>query len=472
MGSPLLDEVRPLIGRTAPFHTAPDPVNLPMARHWCDIIDDRNPVYTDEAFAKASVFGGLVSPPAMLDVWDKPGLHMARDPENPQAAALTLLEAAGFTSTVAVNSELELGRYLRPGDVVHSTLTLEDVSEEKQTSLGAGHFVTSRISYLVGAEPVGSVLFRVLKFRPGTGRTAAPATEGAPAPDPDPARRPRPAINRDNQFFWDGARAHELRVQTCARCGAKYFPPTPRCWACGSMELAWTVASGRASLYSFAAPHYPQAAGFRYPVLVGLVALDEGTRLVSNIVGCERGDLRIGMPLELCWLDRHPAQVEGATDSRGAISLPQFRPARAARREATLSPAEVAAGDELPLCPVPVTTTLVAGGALMTRDWFDAHHDRDMAIERGSKDVFMNIHTTIGLVQRYVSDWAGPEAQWKAVRVRLGAPNYPGDTMTLRGSVQAIDAATGAATVAFRGSNSLGDHATGTVELVLPGTPA
>jgi len=179
MGSPLLDEVRPLIGRTAPFHTAPDPVNLPMARHWCDIIDDRNPVYTDAAFAEASVFRGIVAPPAMLDVWDKPGLHMVRDPGNPQAAALTVLDREGFTSTVAVNSDLELDRYLRPGELVHSTLTLEDVSDEKQTALGTGHFVTSRIRYLVGDEAVGSVLFRVLKFRPGTGRPAAP---GRPCP--------------------------------------------------------------------------------------------------------------------------------------------------------------------------------------------------------------------------------------------------------------------------------------------------
>ncbi|HVM68144.1 MAG TPA: OB-fold domain-containing protein [Acidimicrobiales bacterium] len=465
MASPLLDEVRPLIGRSAPFHTAPDPVNLPMARHWCDIIDDRNPVYTDAAYAEGSVFRGIVAPPAMLDVWDKPGLHMVRDPENPQSAALTLLDGEGFTSTVAVNSELEHHRYLRPADLVRSTLTLEDVSDEKQTGLGTGHFVTSRITYLVGDERVGSVLFRVLKFRPGTGRSA-PAAD---APDPDPAKRPRPGINRDNEFFWEGARAHELRIQTCADCDATYFPPTPRCWACGSMEVRWTVSSGRGSLYSFAVPHHPQAPGFRYPVLVGLVALEEGTRLVSNIVGCEREDLRIGMPLELTWLDSHPALVEGATDSRGAISLPQFRPARQPRREATLAVTEVAGDDELPLCPVPITTTLVAGGALMTRDWFDAHHDRDMALQRGSPDVFMNIHTTVGLVQRYVSDWAGPEAQWTAIRVRLGAPNYPGDTMTMRGTVQAADPSTGAVTIGFRGSNSLGDHATGTAELVLPG---
>ena len=80
----------------------------------------------------------------------------------------------------------------------------------------------------------------------------------------------------------------------------------------------------------------------------------------------------------------------------------------------------------------------------------------------------MNIHTTLGLIQRYISDWAGPEARWTAIRVRLGAPNYPHDAMTMSGSVQAVSAGTGAVTVAFRGRNSLGDHASGTAELILP----
>jgi uncharacterized OB-fold protein len=465
-GAPLTEQVRGLVGRSAPFNAARDAVNEAMIRHWCDIIDDANPVYTDDAAARASVFGGIVAPPAMLDVWDKPGLHMTRDPANPQSAALNVLDAAGFTSTVAVNSELEIERYLRPGEWVHSTLTLADVSDEKQTGLGTGHFVTSRLSYLVGDEPVGSVLFRVLKFRPGTGRATAGERAG---PDPDPGLRPRPAINHDNQYFWDGARAHQLRIQRCEECGEQYFPPTPRCWRCGSFSMSFRVASGRGSLYSYAVPHHPQANGFRYPLLVGLVELEEGTRLVSNIVGCPRDRLEVGMPLELCWLDSHPATVDGATDSRGPISLPQFRPARAARREVTLDAGRVETGDELPVCPIPLTTTLIAGGALATLDYFDAHHDRDMALRRGSKDVFMNIHTTLGLCQRYVSDWVGSDAVWRALRVRLGAPNYPGDIMTMTGSVTSVDRDTGGVTIGFRGANDLGDHVSGTAELTLPG---
>jgi hypothetical protein len=81
----------------------------------------------------------------------------------------------------------------------------------------------------------------------------------------------------------------------------------------------------------------------------------------------------------------------------------------------------------------------------------------------------MNIHTTLGLVERYVSDWAGPEAIWRALRVRLGAPNYPYDTMTMSGVVQDVETAVGTVTVAFRGTNQLGDHVSGTAELLLPG---
>jgi uncharacterized OB-fold protein len=141
----------------------------------------------------------------------------------------------------------------------------------------------------------------------------------------DPSKRPRPGINRDNQFFWDGCRQHELRVQTCNACQAHYFPPTPRCSRCGSFDLGWTVSAGRGTVYATAVPHHPQLPGFDYPVLVALVELDEGVRLVSNVVDIERDQLQIGLPVEVCWLDSHPALVDGADDASGPITLPQFR---------------------------------------------------------------------------------------------------------------------------------------------------
>jgi acyl dehydratase len=123
-------------------------------------------------------------------------------------------------------------------------------------------------------------------------------------------------------------------------------------------------------------------------------------------------------------------------------------------------------GEELPELVVPLTRTLIMATAVASRDYQDVHHDPGLAQERGSPDIFMNILSTNGFVGRFVTDWAGPDAVIKKVAIRLGVPNYPGDTMTMRGTVAAVE--DGVATVKVVGSNSLGDHVTGTVDVVVP----
>jgi hypothetical protein len=127
-------------------------------------------------------------------------------------------------------------------------------------------------------------------------------------------------------------------------------------------------------------------------------------------------------------------------------------------------------GDQLPPLVVPVTTALIVAGAIATRDFQDVHHDRPRAIELGSPDIFMNIHTTTGLVSRFLTDWAGPAARMKSIRVRLGVPNYPGDEMTVTGEVTAVEDNTVEVTLA--GRNERGEHVTGTARLVLPSREA
>jgi hypothetical protein len=166
--------MRELVGRPIGSPSvAPDPVNQPMIRHWAAALEDRNPVYTDPAFAAASRFGGIVAPPLMLQTWTMPtplitgiagrGGSPTEGGENP----LTPLDGAGFIATLATNSEFEILRYLRLGEVITSTMVIESISERKKTRLGPGYFVTWVTTFRdERGEVVGRQTFRILKFKP------------------------------------------------------------------------------------------------------------------------------------------------------------------------------------------------------------------------------------------------------------------------------------------------------------------
>jgi acyl dehydratase len=140
----------------------------------------------------------------------------------------------------------------------------------------------------------------------------------------------------------------------------------------------------------------------------------------------------------------------------------------------TRTMADVAVGDTLPELAIPLTRTVIVATAIATRDYQDVHHDPSLALERGSPDIFMNILSSNGFVGRYVTDWTGPGAVIEKVAIRLGAPNYPGDTMVFTGSVTAASVppertdGRGVVEIAVRGANSRGDHVTGTVRVALP----
>ncbi|MCX5235610.1 MaoC family dehydratase [Streptomyces prunicolor] len=124
------------------------------------------------------------------------------------------------------------------------------------------------------------------------------------------------------------------------------------------------------------------------------------------------------------------------------------------------------AGDELPPLEIEITRTLIVAGAVASRDYQDVHHDAEAARQKGSPDIFMNILTTNGLVGRYITDHFGPRATLRKVAIRLGAPNYPGDTMVLTGRIEETDGDT--ATVRVLGANGIGRHVTGTVTVTVP----
>lgn len=128
---------------------------------------------------------------------------------------------------------------------------------------------------------------------------------------------------------------------------------------------------------------------------------------------------------------------------------------------------DVKVGDSLPALSVPITVPLIAGGAIATRDYFPGHHDLEAAKALGSPHIFMNILTTNGLVEKFVEDWAGPQAVFKSIKIKLGIPNYPGDTMVITGEVSEINPQAKSVTVSLKGKNGMGNHVTGTVCVVL-----
>lgn len=399
----------------SPPRLARDPVNLPMINNWLEAIGDANPVYARDGLA----------PPAMTQVWTMRGLHPVPDAADPLHAMSEVLDAAGYTSVVATNCEQTYRRYLRHGERVAVRSRLTDVTGPKRTALGEGWFVTTQSTWYVGDEEVATMLFRVLKYRPG----GAPSTGDVI----------RPVVSRDTEFFWAGTAAGELRVQRCGQCGALRHPPGPACPRCGGMVPDYTVASGEGTVYSYVVHHHPPLPGRRMPVVVALVELAEGVRMVGEVL--DAAEVTIGAPVRLDFV---------LVDDD--LVLPAWRlgpppPPRAVPRS------------ELPELSIEATPTFVIAGALATRDFQDVHHDRDRAVARGSKDIFVNILTTTGLVQRYVTDWAGPDARIRAIAIRLGVPCYAYDRLTFSGRLAGGDGRV----VEVVGRNRLGDHVTGAV---------
>jgi uncharacterized protein len=334
-------ELAGLVGMSAgPPQLSPHAVNAPMIRHWVEAMGDTNPIYVSDEAARAAGYDGIVAPPTMLQAWIMRGLRATQlveaarrsapaegpgeAPRDPNDLAMSLLDDEGLTSVVATNCEQHYDRPLVIGDRLAVRSVIEAISDRKRTGLGTGRFLTTRMDFTAvpdaevpedptpaevvalaaGGERVATMRFRILKF--------LPADRPGTAPKPP---RPRPAITHDNAFWFEGARAHTLLIQHCTSCGTLRHPPLPACGTCQSLEWDTVEASGRGVLYSFVVVHYPQVASFDYPLPIGLVELEEGTRVVANLDGIAPDELRIGLPLQATFVD--------CDDD---LSLPVFQP--------------------------------------------------------------------------------------------------------------------------------------------------
>ncbi|MCM6772849.1 OB-fold domain-containing protein [Nocardia sp. CDC159] len=278
-------------GECAP-RVARDPVNQPMINNWVEAIGDRNPIYVDADAARAAGHPGIVAPPAMAQVWTMPGLHGARPADDPMNAVNALLDAAGYTSVVATNCEQTYHRYLEIGERVQARTRLRDLVGPKRTALGEGWFATYVLTWYVGEEAVTEMRFRMLKFAPGTGKKAE-SQEGT-------SQRVRPIISRDTEFFWEGAKLGELRIQRLPD-GTLRHPPIPALWQDRSETTDYIVASGRGRVFSYVVHHAPRVPGRTLPYVVALVELAEGVRFLGELRGVAPEAVRIDLPVEIAF---------------------------------------------------------------------------------------------------------------------------------------------------------------------------
>jgi uncharacterized OB-fold protein len=192
---------------------------------------------------------------------------------------------------------------------------IESVSEEKATALGIGYFIETRSTFTdQNGERVGWMVFRVLKFKPSQ-QPQAQASDAAAAPA-TPVRL-RPPRAHDNGWWWEKIDRGELHIQKCSSCGTLRHPPRPMCGACQSIEWESIVSAGKGDVHSWVIMHHPPIPGYGFPIACALIDLDEGTRIISNVVGCELDDVHIGMKVEL--------SIENVDDE---LKLPLFKPAK------------------------------------------------------------------------------------------------------------------------------------------------
>lgn len=214
---------------------ARDPVNQPMINNWVEAIGDRNPIYVDDAAARAAGHPGIVAPPAMIQVWTMMGLGGVRPKDDPLGPIIKLFDDAGYIGVVATNCEQTYHRYLLPGEQVSISAELGDVVGPKQTALGEGWFINQHIVWQVGDEDVAEMNWRILKFKPAGSPSSVPD-------DLDPDAMMRPSSSRDTAFFWMESRP--------TNCGSSGLPMaacgTHRCRRCGKTNRCRSTTSSPA----------------------------------------------------------------------------------------------------------------------------------------------------------------------------------------------------------------------------------
>ncbi|MCB1695604.1 MAG: MaoC family dehydratase N-terminal domain-containing protein [Pseudomonadales bacterium] len=310
------EKIYAYVGReNGPAKRGKDAVNEAMIRQWAEIMGEESVVYTDPEAAKNTVKGGIIAPPSMLQAWSLEGYPMsATGARDVQRELHEVFDDHGFTGVLGTNTATEFYRDLRPGDQVSFHTTIDKISEQKATARGIGYFIETVTTFTdQNSEAVGRQVFRVLKFQPGDSNTADSTVDNDAPAVPTRITAPR---GHDNGWWWKAVDEGKLLIQRCKSCQTLRHPPRPMCGECQSVEWDSIESTMEGEVFSFTTLHYPKVPGYTYPLCCAVIALSEGTRIVSNIVGIDHDQVTIGMKVK--------GKIEQVDEKS---SLPQFYPA-------------------------------------------------------------------------------------------------------------------------------------------------
>tara|TARA_R110000823_G_scaffold130015_6_gene257824 strand:- start:5816 stop:6775 length:960 start_codon:yes stop_codon:yes gene_type:complete len=308
-------EVYSYVGRQVSERTpANDPVNQAMIRHWTEVMGDKNPAYTNEAWAAQSARGNTIAPPAMMYVWGQDGYKISVEgrASDAQVDLVNFFNDNGYTGVLGTNVRQEYFKESVPGDMLYVEMVIDNISERKTTARGVGYFIESLATFTdQHGDKVGTQRFKILKFIPAEEPAAAPAEDTLAVPTRIASPR-----GHDNGWWWEACDKGKLLIQRCKSCQTLRHPPRPMCGECQSMEWDSIESGMQGEVLSHTELHHPRIPGYQYPLVCAVIQLAEGVNFVANVVGCDPDDVRIGMSVQ--------GKIEQVDEK---TMLPQFYPA-------------------------------------------------------------------------------------------------------------------------------------------------
>ena len=308
-------EINAFVGQVVyPTTPAEDDVNEAMIRQWAEILGEANPAYLDEDWAAKSSRGHVISPPAMMYVWGQEGFQVTKGrAPNAMSNLVATFNKYGFTGVLGTNVKQEYFKESELGDNISVHMIIDSISERKMTARGPGYFFETLSTFTdQHGDTVGTQRFKVLKFIPQEQPAAAASDDGKL----EVPTRIASVRGHDNGWWWDAVDDGKVLIQRCKNCQTLRHPPRPMCAQCQSLEWDFVVSSGKGSVHTFTVIHHPQFPGYDFPIIAALIDLEEGTRLMSNVVECKPEDVSIGMAVQ--------GFVQEGDDG---LKLPVFRPA-------------------------------------------------------------------------------------------------------------------------------------------------